>query len=173
MNAAGSVTTAFSGSTTVGSFNITGVASLAGLAIGQPLSGPGLQTDSFISGFGTNTVAFSNGGAAGPSGVPQPASATGSGTFTASDPWPLGTLGVSVSPATGVGIVDYNFDGTTNAGNVGNGLAISNWSGMAIGGADLTFGVGAGTFEVSITFTSGDSNYATTTLTNAIAIVVS
>jgi hypothetical protein len=39
MNASGTVTTSFSGSTTVGSFVITDVASLAGLAVGQPLSG--------------------------------------------------------------------------------------------------------------------------------------
>jgi hypothetical protein len=170
MTTSGAVTTSFSGSTAIGSFNITGVASLAGLAIGQPLSGPGLQTDSFISGFGTNTVAFSNGGAAGPSGVPQPASATGSGTFVASDPWPIGYLGVSVSPP--IGISDNNFDGGTDADHIGTGTAISNWSGMAIGGADLTFGA-AGSYEVSITYTSNDPNYATTTLTNAITIDVS
>ena len=141
MNAAGAVTTTFSGTTTAGSFNITGVASLAGLAIGQPLTGPGLQTDSFISGFGTATVAFSNGGAAGPSGVPQPASATGSGTFAAADPWPIGSLAVSVSPATGVNIADYNFDGGTDPDHIGTGLAISNYPGMAIGGVDLSFSI--------------------------------
>lgn len=177
----GTVTTTFSGNTTTGSYDITGVASTTGLAAGQPIVAAGLQADgsgggglpvgSTISAISGTTVTFTNGA---PGGSQPAYASTSSLSIVASDPFPLGYLAVTTSPTTGVAITDDNADGAGTGGgdNTGDGGAIQNEAGQASGDVHLSFG-GFGTFDVLVAFTSDDANYSSLAAASVLTVVVS
>ena len=133
--------------------------------------GFGIQPGSFINAIVGSTVTFSDG--APPWSTAQSADANASAaTLFASDPVAVGFLTVTVTQTNGVTTTDANFDGTTKSGNIGSALAISNNASQESGGVDIVFW-GVGTFEVTVKYTSTDTNYSTTTATSRVAVVVS
>ena len=89
------------------------------------------------------------------------APASGGGDFLALDLVPYGTLGVAVTPSTGVTIVGHNPDGNDGPGggtNTDNGTAMSNSGGQALAVFDATF-TDAGTYTLTSAYTSNDPNY--------------
>jgi hypothetical protein len=79
-------------------------------------------------------------------------------------------LAVTTTPTTGVTIVDWNLDG----GNIpnpikGNGSSMSNSGGQAMGYFGVTF-ASAGTFALSVAYTSTDADYANTSSTTTVVV---
>jgi hypothetical protein len=89
----------------------------------------------------------------------------------AGDPYPDGTLALTVTPDTGVTITDNNFDGTGNANNIGDGTAAENASSQGQAGFQVSF-ADAGTVSVSVVFTSADPNYSDASLATPLTVVV-
>lgn len=90
---------------------------------------------------------------------------------TAVDAYPYGTLAVEVTPSTGVTIVDWNYDGTGNSDNVGNGTAMCNSGDQATGDFGITF-ADAGTYTLSVSYTSTDENYSDATVEPVLTVDV-
>lgn len=89
----------------------------------------------------------------------QPATSTLSASLIAVDEYPYGKLAVTAVPSAGVTIVDWAFDGTGNDHNVGNGTAMCNSGGQAMGTFGATF-ADAGTYTLAVAYTSYDAAYS-------------
>jgi hypothetical protein len=161
----GAAVNTFTGDILEGSNVIENVSSSAGLGPFQPLSHPLLQHGSMIAGVDQGppitVLMYTNMHALG---------TEAGASITASDPFPLGSLAVNVSPANGTTITDYCFDDTGNPGNEGDGQLILNYSGQAEAYFTVAFAE-PGTFEVSVNFSSADTNYADAT-SSPITVVV-
>lgn len=184
----GTASLSFTGNTAAGSFEIIGLSIPASsFEVGQAIQAAGLAADGSAGGGippgsyidsvgvgGANTFTITNGqpGSGNVAGTPQAAYATSSAlSMVANDPYPIGSLALSVSPTSGISMIDNNYDGTGDPGHTGNGQTISNMGGYAIGGVWVTFD-GTGTFDLSATFTSADPNYTDATLANFQQVVV-
>ena len=99
----------------------------------------------------------------------QPASQTLEAAANAIDEYPYGYLGVTVTPSTGVTVVDWSFDGTGHDGNVGNGTSMCNSGGQAMGYFGVTF-ADAGTFTLEVAFTSYDPDYSNTSSSTTVVV---
>jgi hypothetical protein len=96
--------------------------------------------------------------------------ATGSAS---GDPLPIGTLDVTVSPTTGVTVRDWGFDGSNPPEiEVGNGTAACNLDDEGYGCFGLDF-ADAGTFTVSVQFSSDDANYTSEAGVQTLTVSVS
>ena len=96
--------------------------------------------------------------------------ATGSAS---GDPLPIGTLDVTVSPTTGVTVNDWGFDGSNPPTiEVGNGTAARNLDGEGYGVFAIDF-ADAGSYTVSVQFTSSDANYTSETGVQTLEVTVS
>jgi hypothetical protein len=124
---------------------------LAIVAVNQPTAGS-IQ-------LGGGYSPWLNGSGQAPWIYAQPASKTLSTTVTAIDEYPDGWLTATVTPSTGVTIADYSFDGTGNDNHVGDGSNMSNSGGQAMGLLAVTF-ADAGSYVLSVAYTSVDDNYA-------------
>jgi hypothetical protein len=89
----------------------------------------------------------------------QPTSQTLEAALSAVDEYPYGSLAATVTPNTGVTLVDYGFDGTGNDNNVGDGSSMCNSCGQAMGDLAVTF-ADAGAYTLAIVYTSTDADYA-------------
>lgn len=90
--------------------------------------------------------------------------------FVAIDEYPYGKLGVTVTPTTGVTVTDWNLDGGNGPGPItGNGSAMSNSGGQAMGYFGVTF-ADAGTFTLGVAFTTNDSDYADTSSSTTVVV---
>lgn len=87
------------------------------------------------------------------------------------DPGPKGTLVASVTPGTGITLADYNFDASNPPNELTNtsATAITNYSGQAEGMFYVAF-ASAGTFSVSVAYTSTDGNYSSATVPTPISV---
>lgn len=74
--------------------------------------------------------------------------------LSAIDSYPIGTLGVTVAPSSGVTVTDINMDGDDMApdATVGDGSAMSNSGGQAMGLFTVQF-PSAGTYQVTVAYT--------------------
>ena len=90
--------------------------------------------------------------------------------FVAIDEYPYGTLAATVTPSTGTTIVDWNMDGGNLPGpTTGNGSAMSNSGGQAMGYFGVTF-ADAGTFTLEVAYTSSDPDYGNTSSSTTVVV---
>ncbi len=112
--------------------------------------------------------------------MPADQALTTATTLQAIDEYPYGTLGVTVSPSTGVTVADQNMDGGDVAPDPtpGNGTAMSNSGGQAMGWFTVTF-ASAGSYTVTVAYTPvnnvllnpDDPVYGTATSTLSVTVV--
>jgi hypothetical protein len=139
------------------------------LCVGQAILNNALPSGSWISAITGASVTFRN-GYEDSTVNDQPALFSGVGmVLIVNDFYPIGSLLASVSPSTGVTIVDCNADGQGYVSYLGNGSAICNLAGQAEGNFEMTF-ASAGTFTVECMFVTTDSNYADVTVSPPITI---
>ena len=102
--------------------------------------------------------------------MPAGVTLTASTQLYAVDEYPYGALAVTTTPSTGVTIVDWNLDGGNVPGPIkGNGSAMSNSGGQAMGYFGVTF-ADAGTFTLEVAYTSTDPDYANTSSSTTVVV---
>jgi hypothetical protein len=150
----------FKGTTTSGSPNVTNVSSLAGLSIGQTVTGPGIPIGTTINGFiGTSTVVLNNAATASASGVNLLAGPTGDVNVNAAGTLTLGTSQIGGAfTATGNG-----GGGGTITQNPGTTLTVGGQSSINFG--TVLFNNLGNVFEPGINFT-GTTSVGSTTVSN-------
>ena len=157
----------FTGTIAQGSNEIYGASSYAGMYAGMAISSPCLQNGCTIIEVDSGTDIIIAGKALS-SGTPA--------TFTATDTAPAGHLTATVTPASGVALHDANFDNDFgiprfNADTDSLGMVMGNWSGQGEAMFYVAF-ANAGSYSVSVAFTSEDSNYGNATVPTPLAVTV-
>lgn len=169
----GTWSTTIAGDIVQGATEITGIASTTGIAVGHQIVGDGVYLPlgpvATITAVGASTLTFED--LSSPAGNLVTALASGTGvSFTIQSPYPLGALAFDLSPFSGVTLADYDPDGT-GGNNTGNGTAVSNLAGQAEGGVTIGL-LAAGTYSVSVSYTSRDPQYSSATIGAALSVTV-
>lgn len=171
----GSWWTVVTGDYTAGSTTISNVSDTTGVAVGHQIVPDGvhlpLGPTPVVTAVTSDTLAFDD--LSSPAGNYLAAIASGSGVaITVQSAWPLGALAFDVSPFSGVTVTDGQADGTGSANNVGTGTAVSNLGNQAEGAVTIGL-LAAGSYTVSVTYTSRDPAYASAAVPSPLSFNVS
>lgn len=167
----GSWSTVVTGDYTAGSTTITNVSDTTGIAIGHQIVPDGLHLPlgpvPVVTAVTGDTITFAD--LSSPARNYLATLASGSGVaITVQSAWPLGALAFDVSPFSGVTVVDGQADGTGSANNIGQGTAVSNLGNQAEGAVTIGL-LAAGSYTVSVAYTSRDPAYLSASVPSSLA----
>lgn len=170
----GTWSTVVTGDFEAGSTTITNVSSTTGIAIGHQIVADGvhlpLGPTPTITAVTANSVTFADLSSPAGSYVVPIASGTGV-AISVESAWPLGALAYDVQPYSGITITDGQADGTGSANNVGLGTAVSNLGNQAEGTVTIAL-LAAGSYTISVSYTSRDPAYSSATVPSALSFTV-